>query len=90
MDHQGVVFTHTGEYLEITRPHRLVFSWIIPLPDGERSTLVTVNLEAAEGRGTQMEILHERLPDPDMVGRHEVGWTAITQRLTQHLRSRAR
>lgn len=85
MEHEGTVFTHRGEYIRLSPPHQLVFTWIIPLPDGDRATLVTVNLEVGEDDTTEMEILHQRLPGPDMVDRHEAGWSAILQRLKAHL-----
>lgn len=89
MQHEGTTFTHRGAYEEISPPNKLVFTWIIPLPTGERATRVTVELRA-EGEETHMTLLHERLPDPDMVDRHEVGWTAIGERLAQHLRLQRR
>lgn len=88
MEHEGTRFTHSGEYLEISPPRRLVFTWIIPLASGVRATRVTVRLRAAEGDETQMDVLHERLPDSDMLTRHRVGWQAIADRLAQHLESR--
>lgn len=87
MEHEGEVFTHRGEYVEIEPPHRLVFTWRIPLPVGELATLVTLNLSAWGEDETEMELIHERLPNEDMVDGHEVGWAAIADRLSRHLRS---
>lgn len=88
MDHEGTRFTHRGEYIEISPPRRLVFTWIIPLAGGVRATRVTVELEAIEGDGTRMEIVHEQLPDSDLLDRHRIGWGAIADRLAQRLESR--
>lgn len=85
MEHQGQVFTHRGEYLTIDPPHRLVFTWRIPLASGERATRVTLTLRAHGASETAMELIHEQLPDEDMVDRHEVGWTAIVERLSRNL-----
>ena len=87
MEHEGQVFTHRGEYLEIDPPNHLLFTWRIPLPSGEQTTRVTLNLRPHGADETEMELIHERLPDQDMVDRHEVGWSAIAERLSRHLES---
>lgn len=85
MDHGGTRFTHRGEYVAIDPPTRLVFTWTVPLPDGPRSTLVTVTLVARGDDQTEMEVVHEHLPDEELRRRHEGGWSAIAERLGQHL-----
>jgi uncharacterized protein YndB with AHSA1/START domain len=76
-------YDHTGEYLVIEPPSKLVFTWFSK-STGNRPTLVTVELLA---RGDQCELVltHERLPHPDEVRRHERGWGQIIDRLAGHL-----
>jgi len=85
MEIEGTTFVHEGEYLEITPPTRLVFTWRVPLESGPRLTRVTVDLQPADGGTTEMELLHERLPDADLRDAHAAGWHAIGQRLIAHL-----
>jgi uncharacterized protein YndB with AHSA1/START domain len=69
---------HTGEYLEIDPPRRLVFTWVSPFPGGE-SSVVTVELHPLED-GTRVVLTHERLPE-NVVGGHRDGWGTMIERL---------
>ena len=69
---------HRGEYLEVDRPRRLVFTWHTPSTDFQES-LVTVSL-SAEGGKTRLRLVHERLP-ADMVEPHRKGWTQLFVKL---------
>lgn len=73
-DHENV-----GEYLEIEPPTRLVFSWRSAGTEG-RETRVTVNLRPS-GDGTELELIHERLPDERSARRHRSGWSSIAEKL---------
>ena len=73
---------HRGEYLEIERPNRLVFTWHTPSIDFQES-LVTVTL-TAEGEKTRLRLVHERLP-ADMVEAHRKGWTELFTKLENFL-----
>lgn len=55
---------HRGEYIEIERPNRLVFTWHTPSIDFQES-LVTVTL-TAEGGKKRLRLVHKHLP-ADMV-----------------------
>jgi uncharacterized protein YndB with AHSA1/START domain len=72
VDVEGVAVR--GRYLEIDPPHRLLFSWghagSEQLPPG--SSTVEVVLRAEHG-GTQVEVTHRDLPEPE-ARRHEAGW----------------
>jgi uncharacterized protein YndB with AHSA1/START domain len=70
---------HTGFYQEITRPRRIVFTWNSPFA-GDHGSLVTVDFNA-KGRGTEIVITHERLPNEEMVKAHSGGWTGILDRI---------
>lgn len=70
---------HTGEYLEIDRPRRLVFTWVSPFTGAEPS-VVTVELRPHDD-GTCVVLTHEGLPE-DVVDGHRDGWGAMIERLT--------
>lgn len=67
-----MVVEHRGRYVEIDRPHRLVFTWNSPATNAQ-DTLVTVSFVERDGR-TEVTILHEQLPEY-MANGHTSGWT---------------
>jgi uncharacterized protein YndB with AHSA1/START domain len=71
---------HTGEYLEIDRPRRLVFQFALPQysPD---STQVTVEIEPL-GKGSQVTLTHDGV-DAEYESRTEDGWTRILDGLAR-------
>ena len=69
---------HTGVYVEITRPSRLVFTWNSPNTGGQ-DTLVTVEFKPGT-TGTEIVLTHERLPASQIDG-HTGGWTVIFDNL---------
>jgi len=73
---------HTGEYLEIDRPRRLVFTWKSPYT-GPAPSLVTVELRP-DGSGTELTLRHERLPE-EHVEAHTGGWAQILENLEKQL-----
>lgn len=76
----GEDFEHIGEYLEIDRPHRLVFLFSLPKvsPDKTRVTIEIVPL----GDGCELTLTHELHPDwADHKKRSEEGWVKILQGL---------
>lgn len=74
----GRTIEHTGEYLAIERPHRLVFTWRSPYTGGVASR-VTVELIEGAG-GTELTLHHELLP-PEAIGSHAAGWGSMLDRL---------
>jgi uncharacterized protein YndB with AHSA1/START domain len=66
----GGPIEHGGEYRELDRPRRLVFTWISPYTDGE--SVVTVDLAPDPG-GTRLVLTHEGLP-PESRDGHAEGW----------------
>ncbi|MDJ0948803.1 MAG: SRPBCC domain-containing protein [Alphaproteobacteria bacterium] len=72
-----------GEYLEIDPGRRLKFTWIGPSTHGE-ATVVTVDLKAVEG-GTELTLVHEKLPDAAQAKSYEGGWGRILAALTERL-----
>jgi uncharacterized protein YndB with AHSA1/START domain len=67
---EGGPIEHTGEYRELDRPRRLVFTWVSPYTNGE--SVVTVDLQP-EGSGTRVVLTHEGLP-PESRDGHAEGW----------------
>ena len=84
----GQVFSHRGAYLEITRPTRLVFTWISDATNNVASRVAVV-LEA-RGADTELTLSHERLPAGEAEERHRQGWTAIIEKLAGRFTSAAR
>ena len=76
------VYVHSGKYLEIQRPEKLVFTWNSPAV-GERASRVTVEFhEKAEH--CRLVLRHELLPDERAVENHRAGWTDILDRLRNY------
>lgn len=65
---------HVGEYLEIDRPHRLVFTFGVPQFD-PRMTTVTVEIRAV-GEGCELTLANDGVP-PDYAERNHDGWSRI-------------
>ena len=78
----GRVFVHTGQYLEIQRPRKLMFTWNSTVL-GDHSSQVTVEFyEQAEN--CLMVLLHELPPDDALVESHRQGWTTILDLFVQY------
>jgi uncharacterized protein YndB with AHSA1/START domain len=74
---------HTGEYLEIDPPRRLVFTWISPYT-GSVPSIITVELQPAGDDVTDLRLVHSQLPDA-AAHSHREGWGAMLDRLTGRL-----
>ena len=72
---------HSGRYVVIDRPRRLIFTWISNGTDW-RLSLVTVAFTAIPD-GVRVDLQHEGLPDDDRAGRHERGWGTILAKLAK-------
>jgi uncharacterized protein YndB with AHSA1/START domain len=74
--------TAIGEYVELDRPHRLVFTWgwdgNEKVPPG--SSTIEVEL-TPEGTGTRLRFVHKDLPDAEQVASHAGGWDHYLPRL---------
>lgn len=71
-------FLHHGEYLELKRPERLVFTWNSPSVENSR---VTVELRDLGGK-TEVIVIHELLNTPELVESHTKGWHDCLHNLT--------
>jgi uncharacterized protein YndB with AHSA1/START domain len=74
---------HTGEYVEIDRPRRLVFTFVVPKYSKER-TRVTIEIVPA-GPGCELTLTHEGVL-PDYANSTQAGWTGILDALAATLR----
>ena len=77
----GDIYTHVGEYKEISPPEKLVFTWN---SDFVQDTVVTVTF-VESGGSTEVTISHELLPSEEMRENHRKGWTGCVNRLDAFL-----
>jgi uncharacterized protein YndB with AHSA1/START domain len=70
---------HTGEYLVLDRPRRLVFTWFSEETHG-RATTVSVEIRPRGGEA-ELTLTHEGLPDEPAAARHRSGWGGILEKL---------
>ena len=71
-----------GEFLEVDKPNRLVFTWgwegSPDVPPG--SSTIEIEL-AADGEGTSLRFVHRDLPSAEAVASHSHGWDHYLPRL---------
>ncbi|GBF41546.1 hypothetical protein LPTSP2_08230 [Leptospira ellinghausenii] len=91
MSLDGKIFPHTGEYITIEEPHKLVFTWCSHATDN-RETLVTVTLKdiskktsdtnvTANQPRTLVTLVHEKLISDIEIKNHNHGWTNVLEAL---------
>ncbi|MEM7300358.1 MAG: SRPBCC domain-containing protein [Pseudomonadota bacterium] len=74
---------HGGEYKEISRPNRLVFTWESPFSvDG---STVTLSLKSSDAGGTDLELVHVKFTDEETRDNHLGGWNGILAKLDEVL-----
>ena len=90
----GTEVKHYGQYVQVTPPKRLVFTWELnnkACGGGSghcETTLVTLDFSDFEG-GTQLVLTHERLPTQETLEGHKMGWEACLGELTEFLVGRS-
>ncbi len=79
IDMQGSdgLWVHTGTYLEVSPPEKLVFTWQSKATGGVPSLVTVVCLD--RGGATELVLTQERLPSANAVVRHTGGWTQILE-----------
>ena len=74
---------HFGEYLEIDRPRRLVFSFAAMREAGHTKVEVTI---APDGNGSLVTLVHQMNPEwADYEAQTRQGWTTILEGLARTL-----
>jgi uncharacterized protein YndB with AHSA1/START domain len=77
---------HIGEYLEVDRPHRLVFTFKVPKYSAE-TTKVSIDI-VPDGSGCKLTLTHEGVL-PEWIERTRQGWTMVLDNLDKRLQSSA-
>ncbi|HYV15311.1 MAG TPA: SRPBCC domain-containing protein [Conexibacter sp.] len=87
----GEMHTVVGEYREVQRPQRLVYSWAWEGtgPYAGHESLVTVDFRA-EGERTTVVLEHARLRDAQSREAHGHGWNAVLDKLAAEVFGSAR
>ena len=71
-----------GEYIEIDKPNKLVFTWgwdgSEDVPPG--SSTIEIEL-ASDGDGTSLRFVHQDLPNAEAIASHAHGWDHYLPRL---------
>jgi uncharacterized protein YndB with AHSA1/START domain len=71
-----------GEYVEIDKPNRVVFTWGWDGNEGVPPGSSTIEIELApEGDGTSLRFVHKDLPNAEAVASHAHGWDHYLPRL---------
>ncbi len=78
---------HAGEYLEISRPDKLVFTWESPF-SAEGSTVTLKFGDIGENK-TNVDLTHIKFIDEQARTNHEVGWGNILGSLNDILDSQS-
>lgn len=75
-----------GEYREVVRNRKLVFTWSWPRTTPERISVVTIVFKAVDG-GTELDFLHEQFFDEKARDDHKRGWSGLLDKLTEYLKA---
>lgn len=78
---EGSVNLHTGEYLEIIPPEKIVFTWNSAIVT---NSIVTVELKDL-GDSTEVWITHDRLETQELRDMHTFGWEGCVENLQAFL-----
>jgi uncharacterized protein YndB with AHSA1/START domain len=69
----GKLLWISGEFQVIEPPHKLVYTWCLE-PESQVAELVTVLFEPRATGGTEVIVVHERIPNKTARETHEQGW----------------
>lgn len=82
---QGKTFNHTGEYIEIERPRRLVFTWAVKEDPANNQSRIVIEILPVIA-GCELTLTHE-MPrgQEDFVEQGKVAWGKMIDKLTELL-----
>jgi uncharacterized protein YndB with AHSA1/START domain len=72
-----------GEYLEVTPPERLKFTWSWE-SGAVADTQVTLDFRSKE-EGSELTLTHDNFVEQDAVDKHTQGWNGCLAKLTDYL-----
>ena len=79
---EGEEMTVFGEYRELVPGKKIVFTWKWDDDENweEHNSVVMVELSDRDG-GTEVRLVHEKLPSEESRDRHNEGWNSVLDRL---------
>jgi uncharacterized protein YndB with AHSA1/START domain len=79
---EGEEMTVFGEYRELVPGKKIVFTWKWDDDENwdQHNSVVTVEFSDRDG-GTEVRLVHEKLPSEDSRDRHTEGWNSVLGRL---------
>ena len=82
LNQEGEEMSVFGEYRELVPGKKIVFTWKWDDDENweEHNSVVTVELTDLDG-GTELRLIHEKLPSADSRDRHNEGWNSVIDRL---------
>jgi uncharacterized protein YndB with AHSA1/START domain len=81
---ENEIINHVGTYLEINRPHRLVFTWGVE-SESEGESVVTIEITSIEN-GCRLTLTHELPPQwAEYADRTEAAWSYMLDKLNTML-----
>ncbi|VAW82917.1 hypothetical protein MNBD_GAMMA12-1915 [hydrothermal vent metagenome] len=86
IEHDTETYIVVGEYLTISPPKQLIFTWKWVQGDDRTEMLVTLDFKNVNGN-TELSLLHEKLPDEYAKDHHNQGWVAIFDRLSHIIKT---
>ena len=83
----GMEARHWGTWLELVRPNKLVFTWIVSESEEANPSIVTLAIQSRD-HGCDVTLVHEMEECcRDYVSQTEAGWARMLQQIEQLLKS---
>lgn len=84
IDREGKLYPHSGEYIEIVKPSKIVFTWN---SHAVSNTRVTIELKEIDANTTELTLTHEFFTDEEIKSKHQNGWSGCLDNLDKMLAS---
>jgi len=82
INEEGEDMTISGEYRELIPGKKIVFTWKWDDDEAWKNTSSVVTLELSDrDGGTELRLIHEKLPSEESRDRHNEGWNSVVDRL---------